>query len=332
MPARPLGANSKLVTARRTLGLHSQAGFADAFEEHAIAMGMRLAVSVRQVRRWESAEPPYPSPDYRRVLEDLFGRPLTALGFVAPGEPTDDHMDRGWRDILDDVPERLHRLIRLERESVSLRSYQTTFIPGQLQTGDYALAAILMHDPALSMAAARERQRLRMERAQRLLAADHPAWFIVAEPALYQLIGSPQVLADQLGHLVKVVSDHPQVRLQVLPTGAPFAVSAPCLILEPKRGRYVAWLEQLTGSLLVDSADDVRAFGTVFDRLHSTALSQVASLAMITGWRQELCRSIEFSANLVGSSPVTPEMTIASKLRSSALPWASGTARYPDPQ
>ncbi|MGW1997552.1 DUF5753 domain-containing protein [Embleya sp. NPDC001921] len=240
MPARPLGANSKLVTARRTLGLHSQAGFADAFEEHALVMGMRPAVSVRQIRRWESADPPYPTPDYRRVLEDLFGRPLAALGFVAPDEPNGDHMDAGWRDILSDVPERLHRLIRLESTTLSLRSYQTAFIPGQLQTPDYALAAILMHDPTLSMTAAYERQRLRMDRVQRLLAAQVPAWFIVAEPALYQPNGSPQVLADQLGHLVKVTSEHPQVRLQVLPTGAPFAVSAPCLILEPKRGRYVA--------------------------------------------------------------------------------------------
>lgn len=332
MPARPLGANSKLVTARRTLGLHSQAGFADAFEEHALVMGMRLAVSVRQVRRWESADPPYPTPDYRRVLEDLFGRPLVALGFVAPDEPNDDHMDAGWRDILSDVPERLHRLIRLESTTLSLRSYETTFIPGLLQSADYALATILMHDPGLSLVAARERQRLRMERAQRLMTARESARFIIAEPALYQPIGSPTVLAHQLDHLVEVVSAHAQIRLQVLPTGAPFAVSAPCLILEPKRGRYVAWLEQLTGSLLIESRDDVEAFRAVFDRLHTTALSQAASLAMIAGWRQELCRSIEFSANLVGSSPVTPEMTIASKLRSSALPWASGTAKYPDPQ
>lgn len=332
MSTRPLGANAKLVSARRALGLHSQAGFADAFEEHARAMGMRLAVSVRQVRRWESADPPYPTPDYRRVLEDLFGRPLTQLGFAAPEESNEDNMDRGWRDILDDVPERLHRLIRLESETLSLRSYQTAFIPSQLQTADYALSAILMHDPTLSMVAACERRRLRVDRARRLFASKRPAWFIVAEPALYQPIGSAEVLAGQLEHLVQVVGDHPQIRLQVLPTGAPFAVSAPCLILEPKRGRYVAWLEQLTGSLLIDSPDDVQAFVAVFDRLHSTALSQVATLAMITGWRQELCRSIEFSANLVGSSPATPEVTIASKLRSSALPWASGTAKCPDPE
>lgn len=332
MPPKPPGANHKLVAARRALGFHSQAGFADAFEAHALTMGMRLAVSIRQVVRWESARPPWPNPAYRRVLEDLLGKPMTALGFIDPDEVAPTTTDHGWRDLLDDVPERLHRLIKLENRSLSLRSFQTTFIPGQLQTDEYALSIILMHDPTLSLSAARERQRLRMDRVQRLMLAGHPAWFIVAEPALYQPIGSPTVLADQLGHLVDVVTDNPHIRLQILPTGAPFAVSAPCLILEPRRGRYVAWLEQITGSLLVDSADDVQAFMTTFDRLHSSALSPATSLVMIDKWRQELCKSIEFSANLVGSSPATPEMTIASRLRSSALPWASGTARFPDPQ
>ncbi|MEU0938859.1 DUF5753 domain-containing protein [Embleya sp. NPDC005971] len=332
MPTRPLGANSKLVTARRTLGLHSQAGFADAFEEHALAMGMRLAVSVRQVRRWESTDPPFPTPDYQRVLEDFFGRPLSALGFSATDAACEEPMGRAWRTFITDGPERLHRLMRLEAGTATVRCYQTMFIPGQLQTADYALAIILMHDPALSMAEARERQQLRMERAQRLFRGGRPAWFIIAESALYQPVGSPEVLAGQLDHLMQVVSEHPHVRVQVLPSGAQFTASTPCLILEPQRGRYAAWLEQFAGSLLIDRPDDVEHFGATFDRLHTSALSQMASHSAIAGWQQELCGSIEFSANLVGSSPATPEMTIASKLRSSALPWASGTAKYPDPQ
>ncbi|MFF7248809.1 DUF5753 domain-containing protein [Embleya sp. NPDC008237] len=332
MPARPLGANSKLVTARRTLGLHSQAGFADAFEEHALAMGMRLAVSVRQVRRWESADPPYPTPDYRRVLEDFFGRPLSALGFTTSDEAGEEQMSQAWRTFITEAPERLHRLMRLESGTASVRCFQTMFIPGQLQTADYALAIILMHDPTLSMAEARERQQLRMERAQRLFRDGRPAWFIITESALYQPVGSPEILADQLDHLVKVISEHPHVRVQIIPPGARFMASTPCLILEPKRGRHAAWLEQFAGSLLIDRPDDVEHFGATFDRLHTSALSQMASRSAIADWRQELRGSIEFSANLVGSSPITPEMTIVSKLRSSALPWASGTAKYPDSQ
>ncbi|MGC0419728.1 DUF5753 domain-containing protein [Embleya sp. AB8] len=219
MSTRPLGANAKLVSARRALGLHSQAGFADAFEEHARAMGMRLAVSVRQVRRWESTDPPYPTPDYRRVLEDFFGKPLSALGFTAFDEAPEEQMSQAWRSLITEQPERLHRLMRLETGTASIRSYETTFIPGLLQTADYALAIILMLDPTLSMAEARERQQLRMDRAQRLFRGGRPAWFIIAETALYQPIGNPEVLADQLDHLGRTVSEHPSIRVQILPPG-----------------------------------------------------------------------------------------------------------------
>ncbi|WP_235618445.1 DUF5753 domain-containing protein [Embleya scabrispora] len=332
MSARPLGANAKLVSARRALGLHSQAGFADAFEEHARTMGMRLAVSVRQVRRWESADPPYPTPDYERVLEDLFGRPLSALGFAALDGMPDGQSSHAWPGLITDGAERLRRLTQLEQGSASFRSYETTFIPGRLQTAEYALAVILMLDPTLSVAEAGERQQLRMDRAQRLFREGRPAWFIIAENALYNPFGSPEILANQLDHLVRVVSENPHIRVQILPHGAGFVAPAPCLIVEPKRGRYAAWLEQFVGSLVVDKPDDVERLGTTFDRLHTSALSQMASHATITSWRQELRRSIEFSASLVGSSPITPEMTVAAKLRSSALPWASGTPNFRNPQ
>lgn len=36
------------------------------------------------MRRWESEDPPWPQPPYRRVLEELFGVPATELGFTAP--------------------------------------------------------------------------------------------------------------------------------------------------------------------------------------------------------------------------------------------------------
>ncbi|MFI1378309.1 hypothetical protein [Embleya sp. NPDC020886] len=73
--------NPVFVAARHQRGWHSQQRLADAFEQRAAECGFRIAVSVRQVRRWESAEPPWPSSDYQTVLESLFGLPLTMLGF-----------------------------------------------------------------------------------------------------------------------------------------------------------------------------------------------------------------------------------------------------------
>ncbi|MFJ3824976.1 hypothetical protein [Streptomyces nodosus] len=44
----------------------------------------RTSVSPRQFRRWESAAPPWPQPDHRRLLERFYGRPIHELGFVSP--------------------------------------------------------------------------------------------------------------------------------------------------------------------------------------------------------------------------------------------------------
>lgn len=76
--------NPLLIAARRAQGWYSQTEFAEAFNLRAHDLGERAAVSVRQVRRWESAAPPWPRPDARRVLAALFGKPIEQLGFVPP--------------------------------------------------------------------------------------------------------------------------------------------------------------------------------------------------------------------------------------------------------
>ena len=82
--------NVRFKALRHARGWVSQQQLADAFEEKARECGLRLAVSVRQVRRWESTEPPWPTPDYQKVLQELFGMPLTDLGFTPPWHPGGD--------------------------------------------------------------------------------------------------------------------------------------------------------------------------------------------------------------------------------------------------
>ncbi|MFI0740173.1 XRE family transcriptional regulator [Streptomyces sp. NPDC021100] len=76
--------NTLLVAARVRHGWHTQQEFADAYERHALALGERTVISVRQVRRWESGRSEWPNRDARRVLESMFGLPLEQLGFVRP--------------------------------------------------------------------------------------------------------------------------------------------------------------------------------------------------------------------------------------------------------
>ncbi|MGP8302132.1 transcriptional regulator [Streptomyces inhibens] len=59
-------------------GYQSQKAFAEA-----------VGVDVRQVRRWESNNPPWPHPDLQQRLTDLTGQDMEALGFTPP--PGRDH-------------------------------------------------------------------------------------------------------------------------------------------------------------------------------------------------------------------------------------------------
>ncbi|MYR41359.1 transcriptional regulator [Streptomyces sp. SID5910] len=82
--SRPTG-NVRLKAARVAAGFNSQQDLADALTEHAKHMGIRgLSIGARQVRRWESENPPWPQPDCQRVLVHLLGQSLEALGFVPP--------------------------------------------------------------------------------------------------------------------------------------------------------------------------------------------------------------------------------------------------------
>jgi hypothetical protein len=96
--------NTRLRAARQSLGLRSQAAFAEAVTETARRIGLRVAVTTRTVRRWESANPPWPHPEHAAALETLFRRPITELGFTPPWSPGSDQSARAKADRVVPVP------------------------------------------------------------------------------------------------------------------------------------------------------------------------------------------------------------------------------------
>ncbi|MFE4921287.1 helix-turn-helix domain-containing protein [Streptomyces sp. NPDC056661] len=65
--------NVRLRSARHAAGYRSQ-------QELAAALG----VGVRQVRRWESVNPPWPHPDLQQALTEALGQDMESLGFTPP--------------------------------------------------------------------------------------------------------------------------------------------------------------------------------------------------------------------------------------------------------
>ena len=78
----PAEGNVRLRAARESIGLGSQAAFVSALIKTAEKLGYQLSVTARTVRRWESSTPPWPHSPHVKALEELFGRPITELGFA----------------------------------------------------------------------------------------------------------------------------------------------------------------------------------------------------------------------------------------------------------
>ena len=89
--------NTRLRSARQALGLRSQQQLADAVTRAGKSIGLRISITARTVRRWESDAPPWPHPDHQAAVEALFQRPVTELGFTPPwaGAESDSSQPEG---------------------------------------------------------------------------------------------------------------------------------------------------------------------------------------------------------------------------------------------
>ena len=79
--------NVRLKASRQHAGFASQQALADALTRAAPQLGLgKMMISARQVRRWESAAPPWPRADHQKLLVHVLHLPVEQLGFTPPWE------------------------------------------------------------------------------------------------------------------------------------------------------------------------------------------------------------------------------------------------------
>ncbi|MFE0472549.1 helix-turn-helix domain-containing protein [Streptomyces sp. NPDC058947] len=81
--ARAERPNHTLLAVRKSLGM-TQEGFAEALREAGAKLGAKNDANKRLVQRWERGVTKTPQPIYRKALEAVTGRPISALGFQIP--------------------------------------------------------------------------------------------------------------------------------------------------------------------------------------------------------------------------------------------------------
>ncbi|MEO3752162.1 helix-turn-helix transcriptional regulator [Streptomyces sp. B6B3] len=180
-----------------------------------------------------------------------------------------------WQKYSDVLPSWFETLIGLEEAASMIRTYEVQFIPGLLQTADYARACIRLGNPRASDRQVDRRVELRLERQKLLLKPHAPKlWAVVDEAALRRALGGPEAMRAQIRHL-RELAERPNITLQVAPfrIGGLAAAGGPVTILrfmEPDLPDIV-YLEQLNSALYLDKREDVEDYMAVMDSLCATA-------------------------------------------------------------
>ncbi|MFF7942643.1 helix-turn-helix domain-containing protein [Nocardia gamkensis] len=219
-----------------------------------------------------------------RDLRDL----LSLYGVVDPAE-RETYLELArrandpgwWQHYSDLLPAWFETYIGLEQAATTIRTYEAQFVPGLLQTADYARAVIQLGNTDET----ERRVAIRMRRQQILYRAAAPTlWAVIDEAALHRPVGGVEVLLEQIEHLV-TMADRPSIRIQVLPysAGGHSAAGGPFSILrfpEPELADIV-YTEQLTSSLYFDKQRDVELYMSVMNRISVEALSPAESIGFL---------------------------------------------------
>jgi transcriptional regulator with XRE-family HTH domain len=194
-----------------------------------------------------------------------------------------------WRDYADVLPGWFDEYVGLEEAASEIRGYEVQFVPGLLQTEDYARAVIMLsysHPKGIS-----RRVKLRMARQAILDRPEPPALRMVLDEALLSRpIGGAKAMRAQIKHLIEM-SQRPNVTLQVVPFNAgghPAAGGSFSLLsFDDQNLPDVVYLEQLTGAQYHTKADIVDGYVGVMQRLSAEAPTPAGSLKLLRSMLRE---------------------------------------------
>jgi len=190
-----------------------------------------------------------------------------------------------WQEYADVVPGWLERYLDLERAASLIRTYEVAYIPGLLQTADYARAVLRAVHHEAAEAEVERRVELRLRR-QQVLHRDDPVrlWAVIDETALRRPVGGTAVMQAQLAHLIEV-SRLSHVNIQVLPlsAGGHPAGGGGVTMLRFSEADLpdVVYLEQMLTAVYLSRHGDSACYRDVLDGLAAQAEDPRASSATL---------------------------------------------------
>jgi transcriptional regulator with XRE-family HTH domain len=197
-----------------------------------------------------------------------------------------------WHRYGDVLPNWFQSYLGLEAAAGVIRTYEIQFVPGLLQTAEYARAVILLGHRNASADEINRRVSLRMDRQRILTRRDPPhLWVVMDEAVLRRPVGGRSVMRGQLAALIEA-SKLPNIRLQVIPfhTGGHAASGGAFSILRFRDQDLpdVVYVEQLTSAIYLDKRDDVDHYVAAMETLAAEADTPQRTAAMLAAMLAEI--------------------------------------------
>jgi len=197
-----------------------------------------------------------------------------------------------WQKYQDVVPDWFGVYVGLEEAAQLIRSYEVQFVPGLLQTEEYARAVVMQGAPDIEPNEAERRVAVRMGRQQLLTRSNPPRlWAVVDEAALRRPMGGRDVHAAQIERLLDAVGE-PNITLQVMPFryGGHGAEGGAFTIMRFPEADLpdMVYMEYLTGALYLDKPDEVERYAAVMERLSVAGTSPERTREMLTTVLKEI--------------------------------------------
>ncbi|WP_063917699.1 helix-turn-helix domain-containing protein [Nocardia niwae] len=206
-----------------------------------------------------------------------------------------------WHQYDEQIPPHFDLYMQLEDAAQSFSAYHPSLLPGLLQTPEYRRQIIWTEFPAMATVEVERRIELHTKRVERLTSTKHPirVSVLVDEAVLRRPAGPPEVMSDQLEHLVEA-DKLPNVTVRVVPFSVGMhvgTITGPFVLLDfPPHATAelteppTVYIQGFTGAAYLDTADKVAPYRTAYAEIQRTALDEKASHRLILDIAEELTR------------------------------------------
>lgn len=197
-----------------------------------------------------------------------------------------------WQRYEGVVDDPLGDYLSLVESASSLFIFNPVAIHGLLQTPEYARAVTegsrawkTPEDIDRFVAMRQEHQKNMLERDPAL-----KIWAVLPEGLLRQEVGGKAVMRAQLEHLIGLARTDPNITIQVLPyrAGAHAGMDGHFMLMSFPTGRDLVCIESIRALLHLNEPETVEVYRTTSDMLKSDALSQKASVPLLTTIAKDL--------------------------------------------